>query len=174
MKLTMKTSLSSCLVLLMLVSNAFAKSLVLNDVPDPPMKFSFRMPVAREAHLDMEHSAQKDQETTYPNGDGLLSVAMYKSSVTIHDAKAPLPVIKFKSIITSDQVKDTMELRDEPATGVSTTISTPPPPPTTTTPTPTTTEDPWEAFCNEACQEGLAGPECDCAEHPIGRRAAYF
>ncbi|CAL4153023.1 unnamed protein product [Meganyctiphanes norvegica] len=30
------------------------------------------------------------------------------------------------------------------------------------------TLDPWDEFCLEACEEGLAGPECDCPEHPIG------
>lgn len=36
----------------------------------------------------------------------------------------------------------------------------------------TTTLDPWDEFCELACEEGMAGPECDCAEHPIGRRHA--
>ena len=32
----------------------------------------------------------------------------------------------------------------------------------------TTTQDPMEVFCKEACQEGLAGDECDCADHILG------
>lgn len=32
----------------------------------------------------------------------------------------------------------------------------------------TTTLDPWDEYCKEACQEGIAGDECDCPEHPIG------
>jgi len=48
------------------------------------------------------------------------------------------------------------------------------PPPTephqqpTTAKTTTTTLDPLTEFCKEACEEGVGGPECDCADHPIG------
>lgn len=38
--------------------------------------------------------------------------------------------------------------------------------------TTTTTMDPFEAFCQEACKEGVGGPECNCPGHPIGRRRA--
>lgn len=31
-----------------------------------------------------------------------------------------------------------------------------------------TTLSPIEEFCKEACEEGVGGPECDCADHPIG------
>ncbi|CAL4226106.1 unnamed protein product [Meganyctiphanes norvegica] len=34
--------------------------------------------------------------------------------------------------------------------------------------TTSTTLDPWDEFCREACAEGLAGPECNCADYPIG------
>ncbi|XP_042878566.1 uncharacterized protein LOC122257373 isoform X1 [Penaeus japonicus] len=32
----------------------------------------------------------------------------------------------------------------------------------------TTTMNPIDEFCKEACEEGIGGPECDCADHPIG------
>lgn len=32
----------------------------------------------------------------------------------------------------------------------------------------TTTVDPMEAYCEIACEEGIAGPECDCPGHPVG------
>ena len=38
----------------------------------------------------------------------------------------------------------------------------------TTTVVPTTTKDPMEVFCENACKEGMAGPECGCPGHPIG------
>ncbi|XP_064121927.1 uncharacterized protein LOC135226378 [Macrobrachium nipponense] len=230
-------SLSSCVILLMLVSNSYAKSLIVNDVPDPPKKSSFRPPLARTAPFARQYFAKKRQESVDENTPATNALketkrppfsAVYELSVKIGNAPQPLPVIKFQSlvrydhpqedktssqreehggerIIFPDQVKDdTLKLLDEAATtGVSTIISTKVPilttteattvkptvtvtqiptttvtaelttttstsTTTTTTTTKPTTEDPWEAFCNEACQEGLAGPECDCAEHPIG------
>ncbi|XP_071533771.1 uncharacterized protein [Panulirus ornatus] len=51
-----------------------------------------------------------------------------------------------------------------PVMAVSTTVS---------SKTPTTTLDSLTAFCQEACKQGVGGPECDCPEHPsIGRRHA--
>ena len=38
----------------------------------------------------------------------------------------------------------------------------------TTTPVPTTTQDPFTEFCEVACEQGMAGPECNCPDHPIG------
>lgn len=32
----------------------------------------------------------------------------------------------------------------------------------------TTTMDPWDEYCQEACEAGIGGPECDCPDHPIG------
>jgi len=40
--------------------------------------------------------------------------------------------------------------------------------PSTAKITTTTTMDPLTEFCKEACEEGVGGPECDCADHPIG------
>lgn len=34
--------------------------------------------------------------------------------------------------------------------------------------TSTTTIDPMDAYCEVACEEGIAGPECDCPGHPVG------
>uniref|UniRef100_A0A7M6DNN8 Uncharacterized protein n=1 Tax=Clytia hemisphaerica TaxID=252671 RepID=A0A7M6DNN8_9CNID len=30
-----------------------------------------------------------------------------------------------------------------------------------------------EQFCDSACKQGLAGPECNCPDHPIGKREAH-
>lgn len=40
--------------------------------------------------------------------------------------------------------------------------------PHTDVPAKSTTLSPIDEFCKEACEEGVGGPECNCADHPIG------
>lgn len=40
--------------------------------------------------------------------------------------------------------------------------------PHTDLPIKSTTLSPIDEFCKEACEEGVGGPECNCADHPIG------
>ncbi|CAL4128559.1 unnamed protein product [Meganyctiphanes norvegica] len=173
--------ISTVLMLLMVVVCSYARSFTAVDIPDPPQLIQDHNNEAESVKETTDETSNAPMTTKAPTTTKVSTqspttakapTTTKVSTQTPTTTKAPTTTnVSTQSPTTTKPPTTTKVSTQSPTTTNAPTTTTSTTKPSTTTKATTTTLDPWDEFCKEACEEGLAGPECDCPDHPIGRRS---